>query len=83
VSRYETGEVLPVWSTVHMLLAFYNATEDDLSQAARSVRLPAGASRAFRKLVNAEREAVRMHELTSFGPEEIVDAWASPTGGSM
>jgi transcriptional regulator with XRE-family HTH domain len=76
VSRYETGEVLPVWSTVHMLLAFYNATEDDLSQAARlyddakdeprSVRLTAGASKAFRKLVNAEREAVRERELAPF-----------------
>ena len=34
VSRYETGEVLPVWSTVHMLLTFYDATEEDLAQAA-------------------------------------------------
>jgi transcriptional regulator with XRE-family HTH domain len=76
VSRYETGAVLPVWSTVHMLLAFYNATEDDLSQAARlyddakdeprPVRLTAGASKAFRKLVNAEREAVRERELAPF-----------------
>jgi transcriptional regulator with XRE-family HTH domain len=76
VSRYETGEVLPVWSTVHMLLAFYDATEDDLSQAARlyddakdeprSVRLPAGAPKAFRKLVNAEREAVRERELAPY-----------------
>lgn len=76
VSRYETGAVLPVWSTVHMLLAFYNATEDDLSQAARlyddakdepqSVRLTAGASKAFRKLVNAEREAVRERQLAPF-----------------
>lgn len=28
VSRYETGAVLPVWSTVHMLLAFYKALRD-------------------------------------------------------
>jgi transcriptional regulator with XRE-family HTH domain len=76
VSRYETGAVLPVWSTVHMLLAFYNATEDDLSQAAclyddakdepQSVRLPAGAPKAFRKLVNAEREAIRERELAPY-----------------
>jgi transcriptional regulator with XRE-family HTH domain len=76
VSRYETGAVLPVWSTVHMLLAFYNATADDLSQATRlyddakdeprPVRLTAGASKAFRKLVNAEREAVRERELAPF-----------------
>jgi len=76
VSRYETGAVLPVWSTVHMLLAFYNATADDLSQATRlyddakdeprPVRLTAGAPKAFRKLVNAEREAVRERELAPF-----------------
>ena len=76
VSRYETGEVLPVWSTVHMLLALYDATKDDLAQAARlyddakdeprSVRLTAGAPKAFRKLVNAEREAVRERELAPF-----------------
>ncbi len=73
VSRYETGEVLPVWSTVHMLLSFYDATDEDLAQAARlyedakdeprSVRLTAGAPKAFRKLVNAEREAVRERRL--------------------
>jgi len=39
---------------------------DDAKDEPRSVRLPAGASRAFRKLVNAEREAVRMRELTPF-----------------
>lgn len=76
VSRYETGEVLPVWSTVHMLLAFYGATGEDLAQAARlfedakdeprSVRLTAGASKAFRKLVNAERDAVRERALAPF-----------------
>ena len=76
VSRYETGEVLPVWSTVHMLLTFYDATAEDLAQAARlfeeakdeprSVRLTAGASKAFRKLVAAEREAVRERQLAPF-----------------
>jgi transcriptional regulator with XRE-family HTH domain len=76
VSRYETGEALPVWSTVHMLLTFYRATDEDLAQAARlhedakdeprSVRLPAGAPKAYRKLVNAERDAVRERVLAPF-----------------
>ncbi|HET6292822.1 MAG TPA: helix-turn-helix transcriptional regulator [Kribbella sp.] len=76
VSRYETGEALPVWSTVHMLLSFYDATSGDLAQGARlhedakdeppSVRLPAGAPKAFRKLVNAERDAVRERRLSPF-----------------
>lgn len=76
LTRYETGEVLPVWSTVHMLLTFYGATAEDLTEAARlfedakeeprSVRLTAGASKAFRKLVNAEREAVRERQLAPF-----------------
>lgn len=74
VSRYETGEVLPVWSTVHMLLSWYGASDEDLAQAARlfedakdepkSVRLTGGAPKAFRKLVNAEREAVRERRLS-------------------
>ena len=73
LTRYETGEVLPVWSTVHMLLTFYDATAEDLAEAGRlfedakdeprSVRLTGGAPKAFRKLVNAEREAVREREL--------------------
>lgn len=76
VSRYETGEIMPVWSTVHMLLTFYGATDEDFAQAGRlfedakdeprSVRLTAGASKAFRKLVNAEREAVRERELAPY-----------------
>ncbi|GAB3465263.1 helix-turn-helix transcriptional regulator [Actinophytocola sediminis] len=76
VSRYETGEVLPIWSTVHMLLTFYNAPDGDVIEAARlfddakdeprSVRLPAGAPKAYRKLVNAEREAVRERELAPY-----------------
>lgn len=73
VSRYETGEVLPIWSTVHMLLTYYevNASDrtlaarlyDDAKDEPRSVRLTAGAPKAFRKLVNAEREAVRERQL--------------------
>lgn len=76
VSRYENGEALPVWSTVHMLLTFYGATEEEVAEAARlhedakdeprSVRLPAGAPKAYRKLVNAERDAVRERRLSPF-----------------
>lgn len=76
VSRYETGEALPVWSTVHMLLSFYGASDEVLAQAARlheeakdeprSVRLPAGAPKAYRKLVNAERDAVRERQLAPY-----------------
>lgn len=67
--RYETGEVLPAWGTVRTLLAFYEATAEDLDRASRfyddakdeprSVRLPAGAPSGYRRLVNAEREAMR------------------------
>lgn len=73
VSRYETGEVLPIWSTIHMLLNYYDANTKDRTLAARlyddakdeprSVRLTAGAPKAFRKLVNAEREAVRERDM--------------------
>ncbi len=71
--RYETGEVLPAWGTVRTLLSFFNATAEDLDRASRfyddardeprSVRLPAGAPKAYRKLVNAERDAVGEREL--------------------
>ncbi|HEV8555169.1 MAG TPA: helix-turn-helix transcriptional regulator [Actinophytocola sp.] len=73
LNRYETGEVLPAWGTVRTLLTFYEATAEDLDQASRcyddakdeprSVRLPAGAPSGYRRLVNAEREAVREREL--------------------
>jgi transcriptional regulator with XRE-family HTH domain len=76
VSRYENGEAFPVWSTVHMLLTFYGASEEVQAQAARlhedakdeprSVRLPAGAPKAYRKLVNAERDAVRERQLAPY-----------------
>jgi transcriptional regulator with XRE-family HTH domain len=76
VSRYETGEALPVWSTVHMLLSFCDATEEEVAEAARlhedakdeprSVRLPAGAPKAYRKLVNAERDAARERVLAPY-----------------
>jgi hypothetical protein len=67
VSRYESGHVLPVWSTVLALAHFYGVTKEELAHAAqlwerardepKPVRLPAGADKAFRRLVNAEREA--------------------------
>jgi transcriptional regulator with XRE-family HTH domain len=76
VCRYETGEVMPVWSSVHMLLTLYSVSKEELAEAAlrfqaakdepRSVRLTAGAPKAFRTLVNAEREAVRERELAPF-----------------
>jgi hypothetical protein len=74
VNRYEAGEVLANWGTVRTLLDFYGANTEEFDQASRlwedarveprSVRLPSGAPRAYRKLVNAEqREAVREREL--------------------
>jgi transcriptional regulator with XRE-family HTH domain len=76
VTRYETGEVLPAWGSVRMLLMFYGATAEDVARASRfyddakdeppSVRLTAGASKAFRKLVNAEREALRERALAPY-----------------
>ncbi|HVK22995.1 MAG TPA: helix-turn-helix transcriptional regulator [Actinokineospora sp.] len=67
VSRYESGHVLPVWGTVLTLLHLYEATAkerkiasdmwDSANDEPPSIRLPSGASKAFRRLVNAEREA--------------------------
>ena len=66
LSRYESGEVLPAWATVLMLLGVYGAGPEDkkpaeeLWDAAKDepapVRLPAGTPKSFRRLVNAERE---------------------------
>jgi transcriptional regulator with XRE-family HTH domain len=73
VTRYEAGEVLPPWGSVRTLLAFYGASDaeterasrlyDDAKQEPQAVRLPGGAPRGYRALVNAEREAVREREL--------------------
>ncbi|MFD9895644.1 helix-turn-helix domain-containing protein [Amycolatopsis sp. NPDC059027] len=67
VSRYESGHVLPVWSTVLALLGFYGASDaarelavklwEQARDEPKPVRLPAEAPKAFRYLVNAEREA--------------------------
>ncbi|MDV6012558.1 helix-turn-helix transcriptional regulator [Haloechinothrix sp. LS1_15] len=70
VSRYESGQVMPVWATVLALLNLYGATDEDRTRAltlwehARdeppSIRLPTGAPKSYRRLVNAEREAERI-----------------------
>ena len=67
VSRYETGEAKPSWGTVLTMLAIYQVTDeqkalasqlwDEVNEEPRSVRLPTGANSAYRKLINAEREA--------------------------
>jgi transcriptional regulator with XRE-family HTH domain len=67
VNRYESGHVLPVWSSTVNLLRLYNASDEDIVKAAglweeakdqpKPVRLPAGTPPSFRRLVNAEREA--------------------------
>ncbi|GAB3486667.1 helix-turn-helix transcriptional regulator [Amycolatopsis cihanbeyliensis] len=67
VSRYESGSVLPVWSTVLNLLRLYDATEEQIGAGIRlweeardepkPVRLPSDTPKSFRRLVNAERSA--------------------------
>jgi transcriptional regulator with XRE-family HTH domain len=67
LSRYESGQVLPVWSTVLALANSYGASAGELARATRlwedakdepkPVRLPASTPKSFRRLVNAEREA--------------------------
>lgn len=75
VSRYESGHVLPVWSTVLNLINLYGGSAEDLTQASRlwedardeapPVRMPASTPKSFRRLVNAEREATAIH---AYGP---------------
>jgi DNA-binding XRE family transcriptional regulator len=65
--RYESGDVMPVWSTVQSLLRLYNASDDEHRQAEElwqdahdepsPVRVPAGTPTNFRKLVARERDA--------------------------
>jgi transcriptional regulator with XRE-family HTH domain len=76
ITRTETGEVKPLWATVLTLLNRYGATTEQIAEAERrwedadqeppSVRLPTGAHRAYRKLVNAEREATRERVIASY-----------------
>jgi transcriptional regulator with XRE-family HTH domain len=75
VSRYESGHVLPVWSTVLNLINLYSGSADDIARATRlwedakdeapPVRMPASTPKSFRRLVNAEREATIIQ---AFGP---------------
>jgi hypothetical protein len=75
VSRYESGQVLPVWATVLSLITLYGGSADDITTAtqfwesakdeAPPVRMPAGTPKSFRRLVNAEREA---SVIRAFGP---------------
>lgn len=70
VTRYESGQVLPAWGTVRTLLAHYGATADEHKEASYlydvaadeppPVRLPSGAPKAFRRLVNAERDGTEV-----------------------
>lgn len=66
VQRYESGEIMPTWPTVSTLLSYYGADDDQRAEASRlweaareaapSVRLPKGTSKAFRTYVGAESE---------------------------
>jgi transcriptional regulator with XRE-family HTH domain len=76
ISRYEAGEVKPVWGTVRVLLDCYKASPeqfaeverlwDDANEEPPSIRLPSGTHRAFRKLVNNERDAARERTLSPY-----------------
>ncbi|MCI2421604.1 helix-turn-helix domain-containing protein [Saccharopolyspora sp. K220] len=67
VSRYETGYVRPGWAAMQALLALYNATDEERSEAAllwedageRATRIvtPTGSPKAFRAFLRAEAEA--------------------------
>jgi transcriptional regulator with XRE-family HTH domain len=73
VSRYESGLVLPVWSTVLNLVNLYGGSAAEITTASQlwedakdeapPVRLPAGTPKSFRRLVNAEREAKSVRTL--------------------
>ncbi|MFD9965129.1 helix-turn-helix domain-containing protein [Amycolatopsis sp. NPDC058986] len=76
VSRYESGHVLPVWSTVLALLGFYGASDaarelavklwEQARDEPKPVRLPSSTPKSFRQMLNAEREAngIRAIELS-------------------
>jgi transcriptional regulator with XRE-family HTH domain len=70
LSRYELGQVLPPWAVIHLLLRVLGVSDDERAEALTrwemandepaSVRLPVDAPKAFRTLINAEREAASM-----------------------
>lgn len=76
LSRYESGNVMPVWASVLALMRLYKVSDDELALALRlweeardeppPVRLPKGTPKSFRRLMSAEREAhsVRTLELS-------------------
>lgn len=74
LSRYESGHVLPPWAMTQLLLKELDASDSERSQAlARweeandeppSVRLPTDAPKAFRTLVNAERQAAKVQNIS-------------------
>lgn len=76
VSRYESGQMLPVWPTVLALLNLFEVEGEERAEATRlwetarndppPVRLPTGTLKTFRRMISAEREAdtVRTVELS-------------------
>ncbi|RLK54142.1 helix-turn-helix domain-containing protein [Actinokineospora cianjurensis] len=67
ISRYENGIYKPAWAAVSVLLTYYGAGDDAEEKASTlydaasvtmpKIRLPADSPKAFRELVNTEREA--------------------------
>ena len=76
VNRYESGHVLPVWSSTVNMLRLYGASDKEIDTALKlweeakeepkPVRLPAGTPPSFRRLANAEREAGWIKTLVSW-----------------
>ncbi|MDA3645951.1 helix-turn-helix domain-containing protein [Saccharopolyspora indica] len=74
VSRYETGHNRPGWATLQALLALYNASENERTEAAalwedageRATRIitPNGSPKAFREFLRAEAEADSLRVLS-------------------
>ncbi|MBM7772280.1 transcriptional regulator with XRE-family HTH domain [Actinokineospora baliensis] len=73
ISRYENGIYKPTWAAVSVLLTLYgagdeaeekaNALYDAASVTLPKIRLPADSPKAFRELVNTEREAERIFSI--------------------
>ncbi|WP_026424182.1 helix-turn-helix domain-containing protein [Actinokineospora inagensis] len=79
ISRYENGIYKPGWPAVKLLLGYYGADPtaythastlyDAASVTMPKIRLPADSPKAFRELVNTEREAEQLFILeTSLVP---------------
>ncbi|GAA3053594.1 helix-turn-helix domain-containing protein [Actinokineospora globicatena] len=73
ISRYENGIYKPAWAAVSVLLTYYGAGDDAEEKASAlydaasvtmpKIRLPADSPKAFRELVNTEREAEQIYIL--------------------